>query len=273
MVTKKNPSGGKNKSSDDDMQFLFDMQKKNEKETLVAQQQSEKKKKQPPPKVYPLKQTTPEPTVPIKHLHKDGNFPQGEIQQHGFYEAKTKRFVAAELKPGAQERDEKLQERIQEARQAAEVHRTARKWFKDHVVKPGMKIIDAAETYEAKVRELLDAATQMKGGLAFPLGCSFNHVAAHYSPNGGDETVIGKDDVVKFDLGVHVNGTIIDSAFTVCWNDQYLNLLEAVKDATNTGVKTAGIDVRLGDVGANIQEVMESYEVVRFQSMLNFSHF
>lgn len=35
----------------------------------------------------------------------------------------------------------------------------------------------------------------------------------------------------------------------------------AVKDATNTGIKNSGIDVRLGDVGAAIQEVMESYEV------------
>jgi len=34
-----------------------------------------------------------------------------------------------------------------------------------------------------------------------------------------------------------------------------------VKEATNTGIKEAGIDVRLGDIGAAIQEVMESYEV------------
>lgn len=33
------------------------------------------------------------------------------------------------------------------------------------------------------------------------------------------------------------------------------------EDATNTGVREAGIDVRMGDVGAAIQEVMESYEV------------
>jgi len=41
----------------------------------------------------------------------------------------------------------------------------------------------------------------------------------------------------------------------------YDNLLAAVKDATNTGVREAGIDVRLGDIGTAIQEVMESYEV------------
>jgi methionine aminopeptidase len=31
--------------------------------------------------------------------------------------------------------------------------------------------------------------------------------------------------------------------------------LQAVKEATNTGVKEAGIDVRLCDIGAAIQEV------------------
>ena len=56
-------------------------------------------------------------------------------------------------------------------------------------------------------------------------------------------------------------GRIIDCAWTVSFNPKYDPLLEAVKDATNTGIKTAGIDVRLCDVGEAIQEVMESYEV------------
>ncbi len=38
-------------------------------------------------------------------------------------------------------------------------------------------------------------------------------------------------------------------------------MLAAVKDATNTGIKEAGIDVRLTDIGEAIQETMESYEV------------
>ncbi|EFC48405.1 methionine aminopeptidase [Naegleria gruberi] len=235
------------------------MSKKNEKESSkpIPSVNNHSNKQ----KVWPTEQTQPEPTVPIKHLYKDGKFPEGEICELGQYDYKTKRFHPSELKPNTEEREEKLQEQLMEARQAAEVHRTARKWFKDSVVKPGMKVIDAAEMYEAKVRELLEA-DKKKSGLAFPLGCSINHVAAHYSPNGGDETLIGKDDVIKFDLGTHVNGTIIDSAFTMCWNDQYQPLLDAVKEATNMGVRTAGIDVRLGDVGAAIQEVMESYEVI-----------
>jgi methionyl aminopeptidase len=42
---------------------------------------------------------------------------------------------------------------------------------------------------------------------------------------------------------------------------RYDKLLEAVKDATNTGIREAGIDVRLCDIGAAVQETMESYEV------------
>ena len=38
-------------------------------------------------------------------------------------------------------------------------------------------------------------------------------------------------------------------------------LLEAAKAATNAGIKAAGVDVALGEIGAEIQEVMESYEV------------
>jgi len=67
--------------------------------------------------------------------------------------------------------------------------------------------------------------------------------------------------VCKLDFGTHVGGLLIDCAFTIAFNPIYDNLLQAVKDATNTGIREAGIDVRLGDLGAAIQEVMESYEI------------
>lgn len=47
----------------------------------------------------------------------------------------------------------------------------------------------------------------------------------------------------------------------MAFNPKYDKLLEAAKDATYTGIKAAGIDVRLCDIGEAIQEVMESYEV------------
>jgi methionyl aminopeptidase len=86
-------------------------------------------------------------------------------------------------------------------------------------------------------------------------------VAAHYSPNAGDKQVLQKGDVMKVDFGVHVNGRIVDSAFTMNFEPTWDRLLDAVKDATYAGVKEAGIDVRMCDIGEAVQEVMESYEV------------
>jgi methionyl aminopeptidase len=86
-------------------------------------------------------------------------------------------------------------------------------------------------------------------------------VAAHYTPNTGDTTVLKYDDVMKVDFGVQIDGRIIDSAWTAYFNPRYDPLVEAVREATDTGVRTAGIDVRLCDIGEAIQEVMESYEV------------
>jgi methionine aminopeptidase len=37
----------------------------------------------------------------------------------------------------------------------------------------------------------------LERGIAFPTGCSLNHVAAHYSPNTGDQTVLQYGDVMK----------------------------------------------------------------------------
>ena len=118
----------------------------------------------------------------------------------------------------------------------------------------------SSETLEGIARQLI-AEKGLEAGLAFPTGCSLNHCAAHYTPNNGDPTVLKYDDVCKIDFGTHINGRIIDCAFTLTFDEKYDQLLKAVREATNTGIKAAGIDVRLCDVGEAIQEVMESYEV------------
>ena len=66
---------------------------------------------------------------------------------------------------------------------------------------------------------------------------------------------------MKIDFGTQVNGNIIDCAFTVAFYPVFDPLLVAVKEATNTGIKAAGIDVKLCDIGEAIQEVMESHDI------------
>lgn len=49
----------------------------------------------------------------------------------------------------------------------------------------------------------------MQAGIGFPTGCSVNHVAAHYTPNCGDETVLQYGDVMKIDFGTQIDGTYV----------------------------------------------------------------
>jgi len=120
--------------------------------------------------------------------------------------------------------------------------------------------MDICNAIEETNKRLVEACG-LQQGIAFPTGCSLNECAAHFTCNPGDETVLGKDDVMKIDFGTQINGHIIDCAFTVAFNPMFDPLLQAVKEATDEGIKTAGIDVRLCDIGSAIQEVMESYEV------------
>jgi hypothetical protein len=49
--------------------------------------------------------------------------------------------------------------------------------------------------------------------------------------------VLQQGDVLKVDFGVHVNGRIVDSAFTLNFDPTYDKLVEAAKAATDTGVR------------------------------------
>ena len=49
--------------------------------------------------------------------------------------------------------------------------------------------------------------------------------------------VLKKEDVLKVDIGVHVRGRILDSAFTLNFEPTYDRLLEAVKAATDSGIQ------------------------------------
>ncbi|CAN8018730.1 unnamed protein product [Ixodes persulcatus] len=219
-----------------------------------AEEAKKKKKKKPK---GPKQQTDP-PSIPICDLFPDGNFPVGQEMEYPIpNDSRTGKNRMTDQDKKAMEG--MSQDQYKEIRQAAEAHRQTRQYMQK-TIKPGMTMIEICETLESTARKLIKE-NGLSAGLAFPTGCSLNHCAAHYTPNAGDPTVLGYDDVCKIDFGTHINGQIIDCAFTLTFNNKYDKLLEAVRDATNTGIRTAGIDVRLCDIGEAIQEVMESYEV------------
>uniref|UniRef100_A0A182QLJ7 Methionine aminopeptidase 2 n=1 Tax=Anopheles farauti TaxID=69004 RepID=A0A182QLJ7_9DIPT len=195
------------------------------------------------------------PSIPISEQFADSKYPEGQIMQYPDSTTAKDRFTSEEKRA----LDRMHLDIYNELRQAAEAHRQTRQYMQKWI-KPGMTMIEICEELENTARRLI-GENGLEAGLAFPTGCSRNHCAAHYTPNAGDPTVLLYDDVTKIDFGTHIKGRIIDCAFTLSFNPKYDKLLEAVKEATETGIREAGIDVRLCDIGAAIQEVMESYEV------------
>lgn len=64
-----------------------------------------------------------------------------------------------------------------------------------------MKYIDVCETLENSVRKLIEECG-LEVGVVFLMGCLKNYVVVYWMLNGGCESVIDKDDVIKFDFGV-----------------------------------------------------------------------
>ncbi|EWC47192.1 methionine aminopeptidase-like 2 [Drechslerella stenobrocha 248] len=228
-------------------------------EGASAKKKKKKKKKKPKKKgtTNPTTQSDP-PRVPLSTLFLDQPYPEGQCFH---YNDNLSRMTNQE-KLHLDRMDYDIH---QDFRKGAEIHRQVRQYAKK-MIKPGMALTDIANNIEDSVRALaghdgLAEGDGLVAGIGFPTGLSINNCAAHYTPNAGNKMSLNEKDVLKVDFGVHVNGRIVDSAFTIAFDPIYDNLLAAVKDATNTGVKEAGIDVRVCDIGSAIQEVMESYEV------------
>jgi methionyl aminopeptidase len=224
-------------------------------EPSAAGEGKKKKKKKKPKKKKP-EQTDP-PRVGLSKFFQDGIYPEGEVQP--YKDDNAWRTTSEEKRYLEKMANEDMETTYQNIRRAAEVHRQVRKYAR-RMIRPGMAMTDIANNIEDSIRALVEE-NGMEAGIGFPTGLSLNNCAAHYTPNAGDTVVLKQGDVLKVDIGVQVKGRICDSAFTLNFEPTYNKLLEAVKAATDTGIREAGIDVRLGELGGLIQETMESYEV------------
>lgn len=114
----------------------------------------------------------------------------------------------------------------------------------------GAKLLDVADAIEAEIVE--------KGGKpAFPVNISINSEAAHDTPGIGDERVFG-DDMVKVDIGVHVDGYIADTAVTVDLSGNP-DLVKAPQKALEEAIKIVRPGVNTSEIGEVIEETIEGF--------------
>jgi len=111
---------------------------------------------------------------------------------------------------------------------------------------------DIAEKIEAKILEL-------GAKPAFPVNLSINEIAAHYTPSLQDETKASG--LLKIDIGVHVNGAIADTAFSIDLENSEENkkLIEAAEKALNSAIKTIRKKIEINKIGEAIhKEITDS---------------
>ncbi|PIN85030.1 MAG: type II methionyl aminopeptidase [Candidatus Diapherotrites archaeon CG11_big_fil_rev_8_21_14_0_20_37_9] len=102
--------------------------------------------------------------------------------------------------------------------------------------------------------EEIESAIIKKGGFpAFPINLSINHVAAHYTPSFESEDILPEDAVIKVDIGVHVDGFIADSAFTMDFSEKHSAMVKASEDALEAAVAMAKEGIEVGKIGEKIE--------------------
>lgn len=119
------------------------------------------------------------------------------------------------------------------------------------LVKPGKNILELAEEIERRIIAL-------GGEIAFPVNIGINNIAAHYTPEKGDEILLKEGDIIKIDIGVHVDGYIGDTAITISLGG-HEDLLEASRKALNEAIKILRPGIKTNEISYVIQKIIESF--------------
>lgn len=110
------------------------------------------------------------------------------------------------------------------------------------------------------VAEFVESETEKLGAKpAFPVNIAINDVAAHYTPHSLDELKFKRGDVVKLDIGIHVDGYIADTAVTVevSTNSQQ-DLIAASSSALGMVLESLRPGIMLKDIGALVERTIQS---------------
>ena len=155
-----------------------------------------------------------------------------------------------EAETEAEEKKFKLESLVKAGKIAQDV-----KKFMRPQIKIGTKVFNLIKSGEAKIIEL-------GGKWAFPINVSINNTAAHYtSPIKDDELTINEGDIVKIDLGVHIEGYIVDTAFTVSFNDEKSleNIIQATEVALDAAKMLAKPKINTRELGKKIESIVKGF--------------
>ncbi|MFX1345818.1 MAG: type II methionyl aminopeptidase [Promethearchaeota archaeon] len=117
------------------------------------------------------------------------------------------------------------------------------------IINPGMSFLEIANRCEAEI-------IKTGCGLSFPINMSLNEIAAHYSPEIDDVTIIPEKGLLKIDIGAHFNGYIADSAFTINLDEdpKLQNYIDAAREALEAAIELFNPGIKLYELGEVIAQ-------------------
>ena len=140
-------------------------------------------------------------------------------------------------------------EALEKYREAGRILKAVREGAVARVQK-GAKLLDVADAIEADIAA--------KGGKpAFPVNISLDSEAAHDTPEPEDARVFA-DNIVKLDIGVHVDGYIADTAVTVDLSGNP-DLVKASERALEEAIKVVRAGVTTAEIGAAIEAAIDGF--------------
>ena len=129
------------------------------------------------------------------------------------------------------------------------------------LIVPGASLRVVCETVEAEIEK--------RGGKpAFPTQTSINAVAAHDCPTPDDDRRYEAGDLAKLDIGVHIDGWVVDTATTVnVGGTGNGRMVEAARQALVAAVQACKPGIPVRDVSAAIERAITSAGFTPLESL------
>ena len=123
----------------------------------------------------------------------------------------------------------------------------------------GKKLIEEGKSMLDITEKIENYVYHNGGKLAFPTNLAINNVGAHWTPSTKTTEKFQKGDLVKLDVGVHIDGYIGDNALTVeVGTEKYGKLIDTSREALNAAIEVAGPGINVGMIGYAVQTTIEN---------------
>jgi methionyl aminopeptidase len=138
-------------------------------------------------------------------------------------------------------------------RHAGKIAAEARDFGKE-LIKEDVTLLEVATRVE-------DFIVKRGGRVAFPVNIAIDDIAAHFTPRHDDNKLIfQRGNVVKLDVGAHIDGYIGDTAVTVEVNtNHWHDLIKASEEALEVAIDMIQPGVDLGKVGQAVEQTITRY--------------